>query len=266
MRRNWQELNEEIAPNLFSIEGKVVLISGAGRGIGRHLAHSMAKCSAFVYCIDKKFPKKVPSGVKKNMFNIKCDITKKKSIETVCKYIFSKHKKIDVLINNAGITIPLMKKKLFYEKENWAKTIDVNLTASFFCSQEAIKYMIKRKEGSIINITSLNAELAFPKNPSYIASKGGLKMVGKALAKDWGKFGIRVNNLGPGYIKTSMTKSSYSNRKTRLEREKQILLQRWGNMDDLVGPCIFLASDASKYITGQDIYVDGGWTANGGIL
>ena len=259
-------MNEEIAPNLFSIEGKVVLISGAGRGIGRHLAHSMAKCSAFVYCIDKKFPKKVPSGVKKNMFNIKCDITKKKSIETVCKYIFSKHKKIDVLINNAGITIPLMKKKLFYEKENWAKTIDVNLTASFFCSQEAIKYMIKRKEGSIINITSLNAELAFPKNPSYIASKGGLKMVGKALAKDWGKFGIRVNNLGPGYIKTSMTKSSYSNRKTRLEREKQTLLQRWGNMDDLVGPCIFLASDASKYITGQDIYVDGGWTANGGIL
>ena len=259
-------MNEEIAPNLFSIEGKVVLISGAGRGIGRHLAHSMAKCSAFVYCIDKKFPKKVPSGVKKNMFNIKCDITKKKSIETVCKYIFSKRKKIDVLINNAGITMPLMKKKLFYEKENWAKTIDVNLTASFFCSQEAIKYMIKRKEGSIINITSLNAELAFPKNPSYIASKGGLKMVGKALAKDWGKFGIRVNNLGPGYIKTSMTKSSYSNRKTRLEREKQILLQRWGNMDDLVGPCIFLASDASKYITGQDIYVDGGWTANGGIL
>ena len=266
LRRNWQELNEDIMPNLFSIEGKVVLISGAGRGIGRHLAHSMAKCSAFVYCIDKKFPKKVPSDVKNNMFNIKCDITRKKSIETVCKYIFSKHKKIDVLINNAGITIPLMKKKLFYEKENWAKTIDVNLTASFFCSQEAIKYMIKRKEGSIINITSLNAELAFPKNPSYIASKGGLKMVGKALAKDWGKFGIRVNNLGPGYIKTSMTKSSYSNRKTRLEREKQTLLQRWGNMDDLVGPCIFLASDASKYITGQDIYVDGGWTANGGIL
>ena len=91
-------------------------------------------------------------------------------------------------------------------------------------------------------------------------------MVGKALAKDWGKFGVRVNNLGPGYIKTSMTKSSYSNRRTRLEREKQTLLQRWGNMDDLVGPCIFLASDASKYITGQDIYVDGGWTANSGIL
>ena len=123
-------------PNLFSIEGKVVLVSGAGRGIGRHLAYSMAKCSAFVYCIDKKFPKKIPSDVKKNMFNIKCDITKQKSVQAAYKDIFSKHKKIDVLINNAGITMPLMKNKLFYEKENWAKTIDVNLTASFSLSKE----------------------------------------------------------------------------------------------------------------------------------
>ena len=119
-------MSKDTIPNLFSIKDRIILISGAGKGIGRHIAHSMAKHSAFVYCIDKKFPKKVPSDVKNNMFNIKCDITRKKSIETVCKYIFSKHKKIDVLINNAGITMPLMKKKLFYEKENWAKTIDVN--------------------------------------------------------------------------------------------------------------------------------------------
>ena len=158
---------------------------------------------------------------------------------------------------------PALKKgKLFYEKENWTKTIDTNLTASFFCSQEVIKYMIRRKSGSIINITSLNAEQAFPKNPSYVASKGGLKMVGKALAKDWGKYGIRVNNLGPGYIKTDITKKSYSNKKLREERAKHTMLGRWGDKDDLVGPCIFLASDASRYITGQDLYVDGGWLAN----
>ena len=255
-------MSKDTARNLFSIKDKIVLISGAGKGIGRHLAYSMAKHSAFVYCIDKKFPKEVPKDVKKNMFHIKCDITKKKSIQTVCKNIFLKHKKIDVLVNNAGITIPLMKGKLFYEKENWAKTIDINLTASFFCSQEVIKYMIRRKNGSIINITSLNAEIAFPKNPSYVASKGGLKMVGKALAKDWGKYGIRVNNLGPGYIKTDMTKKSYSNKKLREERAKHTMLGRWGEKDDLVGPCIFLASDASKYVTGQDVYVDGGWISN----
>ena len=112
--------------------------------------------------------------------------------------------------------------------------------------------MKKRKNGSIINITSINAELGFPNNPAYVASKGGLKMLGKSLARDWGKYGIRVNNLGPGYFKTLMNKKSWENPKTRKAR-----------IDELVGPCIFLASDASQYVTGQDIYVDGGWTANG---
>jgi len=256
------KINEDAIQNLFSIKDKVVLITGSGKGIGRHLAYSMAQCSAFVYCIDKKFPEEIPKDIKKNMFHITCDITNEKSFRTVCKKIFLKHKKIDVLINNAGITTPLMKGKLFYEKENWEKTININLTASFFCSQEVIRYMIKRKSGSIINITSLNAEIAFPKNPSYVASKGGLKMLGKALAKDWGKYGIRVNNLGPGYIKTDMTKKSFSNKKLREERTKHTMLGRWGDKNDLVGPCIFLASDASSYITGQDVYVDGGWLAN----
>ena len=123
--------------------------------------------------------------------------------------------------------------------------------------------MVKKKNGVIINFTSINAELGFPKNPAYVASKGGLKMLGKALAKDWGKFGIRVNNIGPGYMKTEMTRKSWQNKKTRKSRTSRTLLNRWGEKDEIVGPCIFLASDASRYITGQDIYVDGGWLANG---
>ena len=87
-------------------------------------------------------------------------------------------------------------------------------------------------------------------------------MLGKALAKDWGKFGIRINNLGPGYIKTDMTSKTFSNKKLREERAMHTMLGRWGEKDDLVGPCIFLASDASRYVTGQDLYVDGGWIAN----
>ena len=265
LKRNWQELSKDTIPNLFSIKDRIILISGAGKGIGRHIAHSMAKHSAFVYCIDKKFPEKVPNDVTKNMFNVKCDITNNHSFTKVCQNIFKTHKKIDVLVNNAGVTFPLDKKEVFYPTKKWNDCLEVNLTASFHCSQTAIKYMIKKRSGSIINITSINAELTFPKNPAYIASKGGLKMLGKSLAKDWGKFGIRVNNLGPGYIKTDMTKASYANKKTRLEREKMTFLQRWGTIDDLIGPCIFLSSDASKYITGQDLYVDGGWTTNSGI-
>jgi len=112
-------------------------------------------------------------------------------------------------------------------------------------------------------MTSINTELGFLNNPAYIASKGGLKMLTKSLAKDLGKYGIRVNNLGPGYFITDMTKNSYKNKKSRISRQNHTLLGRWGNVLDLVGPCIFLASDASAYITGQDLYVDGGWTANG---
>jgi NAD(P)-dependent dehydrogenase (short-subunit alcohol dehydrogenase family) len=90
-------------------------------------------------------------------------------------------------------------------------------------------------------------------------------MLGKALAKDWGKFGIRINNLGPGFIKTDIMKKRYNDKKTRKRREDLTLLGRWGEKDDLVGPCIFLASDASRFMTGQDLYIDGGWLANSGI-
>ena len=176
-----------------------------------------------------------------------------------------KEKRIDVLINNAGVSFASQKKNQAYSEKDWIQTINVNLTGSFYCSQEAIKYMLKQRNGSIINITSINAELGFPRNPAYNASKGGLKMLGKAFAKDWSKFGIRVNNIGPGYIKTEMTSKRFVNKKTRLERQNQTLVGRWGEPGDLIGPCIFLASDASRYMTGQDLYIDGGWIINSGL-
>ena len=121
----------------------------------------------------------------------------------------------------------------------------------------------KINKGSIINITSLGAERAFPNNPSYIASKSGLKMLTKFYAKSLGRYGVRANNVGPGYIVTEMTKKAYFDLQTKQAREKHTFLGRWGKPEDLVGVCVFLASDASSYITGQDIYVDGGWNSNG---
>ena len=120
-----------------------------------------------------------------------------------------------------------------------------------------------KKGGSIINVTSLGSVLGFPDNPSYVSSKGGLKMLTKSLAVDLGKKGIRVNNLLPGYMKTAMTKKSFMNKDLKEERDKRIIMNRWGNPTDLIGPCIFLASDSSSYIPGSDILVDGGWTAKG---
>jgi len=248
--------------DLFSVKNKIVIITGSGRGIGRTFALNMAKRSAITYCFDIKFPNKIPKDLSNNLFHIKCDLTNKKKFDNECKNIFNRHKKIDVLINNLGISLPGKNEQTYLEKY-WDQTLKINLTVAFNCSQTVMKFMLKKKNGSIINITSINAELGFPNNPAYIASKGGLKMLGKSMAKDLGKYGIRVNNLGPGYFKTLMNQNSWKNLKTRKARTIRTMLDRWGEIDELVGPCIFLASDASKYVTAQDLYVDGGWTANG---
>ena len=245
--------------DIFSVKNKIIVITGAGRGIGYFLANELSKRSAIVYAIDKTFSKKNEGNY---YFQKKCDITNKTQFQKICKNILKVNGKIDVLINNAGITLPNNSSK-DYPLENWKKTIDVNLTGAFVCSQIIANIMKKQFTGSIINITSINAELGFPNNPAYVASKGGLRMLTRSLAKDFGKYGVRVNNLGPGYIITEMTKNSYHNKKSRMIRKKHTLLGRWGDVTDLVGPCIFLASDASGYVTGQDIYVDGGWLANG---
>ena len=249
--------------DIFSIKNKVIIITGGGKGIGHDLAINMTKRGAYVYAVDIKFQNADHDN--KFLFQSKCDIINYKKFEKICDKIFKKYKKIDVLINCAGVSLSEQKQNKIYPMERWLTTMNVNLTAAFNCSQSVIKYMIKNSTGSIINITSIAAEQGFPRNPAYTASKGGLKMLGKALAKDWGKFGIRINNLGPGFIKTDIMKKRYNDKKPRKPREELTLLGRGGEKDELVGPCIFLASDASRFMTGQDLYIDGGWLANSGI-
>jgi len=117
--------------------------------------------------------------------------------------------------------------------------------------------------GSIINITSIGSVVGFPGNPGYVASKGGLRMMTKALAVDYGQAGIRVNAIAPGYIETAMTAGSFADPELHEQRRRHTCLGRWGSVSDMVGAAIFLASDASSYVTGQDLIVDGGWTAKG---
>ena len=137
------------------------------------------------------------------------------------------------------------------------------MRAPFRLSRAVAGRMKAQRSGSIINITSLSAELAFPDNPAYVAFKGGLKQLGKALALDLAPFGIRVNNLGPGYIHTEMTRKSFEDPPRHEERAARSALNRWGEPEDLQGPAIFLASPASAFVTGQDLYVDGGWMIKG---
>ena len=252
--------------SLFSLENKVAIVTGAARGNGLAISEALLRSGSTVIMVDvlkeelKKTEKEFLSK-ELSVFSFVADISKKEEIKKLVKYVKTKFGKLDILINNAGITIS--DSPLTYSEKDWDKTFKINLKTPFILSQECSKIMMEKKSGVIINITSINAEFAFPNNPAYQATKAGLKQLTKSLALDLAKFGIRVNSIGPGYIKTEMTKQSWKNSKKRGERTNRTILKRWGVTEDLIGVTIFLASDASSYITGQDIYVDGGWLIKG---
>ena len=241
---------------LFNIKNFVTIVTGSGRSIGLKIAASFYEYGAKVIRIDLNLKKH--KLYKFDDYII--DLTKQKLVDRCVNEIKHKYGRIDVLINNAGVTINSTN---FYDEKILKKTLSVNLIAAYNLSNKVCKIMSKRKKGSIINITSLAAERGFIGNPSYQVSKAGLKQLTKALACDWGQKNIRINNVCPGYIKTPMTMRSFKNSKLKKNRDTRMILKRWGEPKDLVGPCIFLASDSSSYITGSDIFVDGGWLAKG---
>ncbi|MBN1385106.1 MAG: SDR family oxidoreductase [Elusimicrobia bacterium] len=250
--------------SLFSLDKKVAVVTGAARGNGRSIAEGFLQSGATVYFIDilKKTLMSVKNDVKNNKARfITADITDFSLIRKVMENIYNREGRIDVLVNNAAITLP--ESSDTYTDNKWEKTYLLDLKTPFKLSQLVNRYMRRKSGGVIINITSLGSELGFSNNPAYVAFKGGLKQLTKALAKDWARYGIRVNNLGLGYFRTEMTRKSWADKSQRRKRTERIMLGRWGESSDLVGPAIFLASEASKYITGQDLYVDGGWLANG---
>ncbi|MBF0249320.1 MAG: SDR family oxidoreductase [Alphaproteobacteria bacterium] len=240
---------------MFSLAGNVAIVSGASRGIGHAIACGLALAGADVIAVARSpspnhpFPGHVDYRV--------CDIEDAHAFQTLVDEAIAKHGHIDTLVNAAGISLPASAQRRFQ------KTVSMNLTAPYMCSLAVCDAMKTQGGGSIINITSLGSVLGFPDNPAYVASKGGLRALTKALANDFGPYGIRVNNLAPGYIHTDMTRQSHDNPEEHERRKRHTMLGRWGDPEDLVGAAIFLASRASAYITGQDIFVDGGWTAKG---
>jgi NAD(P)-dependent dehydrogenase (short-subunit alcohol dehydrogenase family) len=250
---------------LFSLENKIAVVTGAARGNGKSIAEALLRAGAKVIMVDisEELSDTFDQFQSNNLQAIKyqCDITEKSEIEKLVKFVINNYKKIDILINNAGVTFG--NDSLDYTEEEWEKTYKVNLKAPFQISQIIGKHMKERQSGVIINITSLNAEIAFPNNPAYVTFKGALKQLTKSLALDLGKHGIRVNNVGPGYFKTQMTKKSWEDPVLKKERQDRTILGRWGNPEDLAGIIIYLSSESSSYVTGQDFYIDGGWLAKG---
>lgn len=249
----------------FDINDKIVIVTGGARGNGLSIAKGLFDNGAKVVLVDinKQLLNKAYENFNDiNAIKILADINRPSDRKKIIDQTLKNFSKIDCLINNSGISISNSSEK--YKSGDWEKTISTNLSSIFYLTQEVAKKMIKNKiEGSIINITSLGSSFGMPNNPAYVASKGGLKYLSKAMALDWGKYNIRVNNISPGYIQTTMTKKSFDNKKTRLDRSHRTMLNRWGKPEDLVGAAIFLISSESSYITGSDLIIDGGWTAKG---
>lgn len=249
--------------DLFSLDGKVAIVTGGARGIGKAISGGLLNCGVSVVIADilrKELSDTVDEFKIFDVYPFFCDLRVSKDIESLVEFVIGKYNRVDILINDAGVTIP---RSHPYSDSDWDETLSVNLRAPFELIRKISDYMIKQKSGCIINITSLNSEFGFPDNPAYLASKGGLKMMSKGFAVDLGKHGIRVNNVGPGYTHTLMNTKSWNDPILKKQRADRTILGRWAEPADLIGTVLFLASDASSYVTGQDIYVDGGWEAKG---
>ena len=240
--------------NYFSIKNKKIIVTGGNRGNGLAISKGLIDNGALVIRVDKSFDDQIGSH------DFICDLSSMEAIRKLIHELKNHTQVIDGLVNNAGIS--LQSDNPYSDYDAYQKTISVNLNAVFYLTSEVIPFM-KNKGGSIINITSLGAHLGFPNNPAYQISKSGLSQLSRAISKDWANFGIRANNICPGYIKTDMTKNSFNDKSMNEERMNRMIIKRWGDSEDLVGPVIFLISDASSYMTGGELYIDGGWMING---
>ena len=243
---------------LFGLRGKIALVTGASRGIGAAVAEALSLAGATTIGVGRS---NEPQTVLQAPSEYRvCDVTDEARFAETCAYIERKYERLDILVNAAGISIPSQEVNA---SDAFDRTIATNLTAVFRCCLEAVKVMARSRGGSIVNVTSIGSVLGFPDNPGYVASKGGVRALTKSLAIDLAGHGIRVNTLAPGYIRTRMTEKSFLDPMLHEARLNRMMIRRWGAPGDIAGAAIYLASNASSYVTGAELFVDGGWTAKG---
>jgi NAD(P)-dependent dehydrogenase (short-subunit alcohol dehydrogenase family) len=249
----------------FSLEGRRALITGASRGIGAALAIGMARAGADVALAarDLKSLKSVEDTIKAERHDalaIAIDVRDAGAARWAVEDARSQLGGLDILINNAGVEE--VRDSLEVDEALWDKIVDTNLKGAFFCAQAAARGMADAGGGTILNVCSLTSEVGVPTAVPYGSSKSGLLGMTRALATEWATRGIRVNAIGPGYFRTALTDVFYRDARWQEAMLNKIPMRRFGHTDDLVGAAIFLCSDAAAYITGQCLYVDGGYMAS----
>ena len=248
--------------DLFNVEGKISVVTGASRGLGKAMAIGLAKAGANVIVTDVLDTTKTVNAIKKlsrESLGLKVDVTHKSDVEAMVKEVQEKFGKIDILVNNAGILRAGNAEVL--DKEDWDKVLQVNLTGQFLCAQAVGRQMMKQKSGSIINIASIAGLGGYASSVPYSASKAGVILMTKTLAVEWGKYNVRVNAICPGVFATDMTDSYLKDKQLKDMIQNKVPLGRHAKPDELVGTVVYLASKASEYMTGHALVIDGGWTA-----
>ena len=251
----------------FSLEGKTALITGAVYGIGFAIAESYAAAGAKIIfnCLDEETKNKAIESYKEKGIDATgyvCDVTDEEAVQKMAADIQEKFGGIDILVNNAGIIkrIPMTE----MSAEDFRKVVDVDLNAPFIVSKAFIPGMIEKGHGKIINICSMMSELGRETVSAYAAAKGGLKMLTRKICSEYGEYNIQCNGIGPGYIATPQTAPLRERQAdgSRHPFDSFIIAKtpaaRWGTPEDLQGPALFLASDASNFVNGHILYVDGG--------
>jgi len=245
----------------FDLTGKTAIVTGASRGLGQCFGRALARAGADLVITSRTlaslagFQKEVES-LGRRAIPLALDVRDHSSIAAMAEAAAQAYGKIDILVNNAGCNV--RKPAVEITWDDWNLVLDTNLRGTFFVAQEVAKRMIPRGYGRIINIGSVTSVMGYAGLGPYCASRGGVKQLTMSLADDWGKFGITVNCLAPGWFRTEQNKVLYENQEWLAYIIDRIPLKRPGKPTDLEGAVVFLASDASEYITGQTLLVDGG--------
>ena len=247
----------------FSLENKVALITGGTSGLGKMMALALAKAGAFVWIASSRDnADETLQEIKQQGSNgsfVQVDVTSSDELKKTVSHILEQSSKIDILINAAGINPRTSAEELTLN--DWQKTIDINLTAPFYLSQLVADTMRENNWGRIINIASLQSLRAFDNSIPYGASKGGVMQLTRALAQAYSKDGILVNAIAPGFFRTNLTESLFQNPEKLKELANKTMMGRNGEEKDIFGISVFLCSDANSYVTGQTVFLDGGFSA-----
>lgn len=245
----------------FDLSGKVALVTGTSRGLGQYFARALARAGADLL-ITSRHPetlepfKREIEQLGRRAVPLALDVRDHASIQRMAAAALDAYGKVDILVNNAGCNV--RKPALEISWDDWNLVLETNLRGTFFVSQAVARGMIERRYGRIINIGSVTSVFGYAGLGPYTASRGGVKQLTMSLADDWGPHGITVNCLAPGWFKTAQNAALYQNEAWVAYITDRIPLKRVGKPDDLDGAVVFLASDASSYITGQTLLVDGG--------